>query len=89
MLTVFIYHAVLQRENEKDSPPIIRRFNFVNTNNPVRCCKGLFQIFQFDILVSNFNPPGTIIPAIPKKALQNTACTLWHTLKKTQGLYCH
>lgn len=44
------------------SPPIVRRFDLVNANYPVRCCKRLFQVFKFDILITNFNPPCTIIP---------------------------
>lgn len=45
------------------SPPVIWWLDLVNTNNPIRCRKCLFQVFKFNVLVSNFDPPCSIIPA--------------------------
>lgn len=62
-------------------PPIIRWFDLVNTNNPIRCCECLLQVFEFDILISNFNPPCTIIPVIiPHKT--NKICCSIHTFNQ-------
>jgi hypothetical protein len=45
------------------SPPVIWWLDLVNTNNPIRCRKCLFQVFKFNVLISNFDPPCSIIPA--------------------------
>lgn len=43
------------------SPPINRRFHFVDTNNPVWGSKSFFHILQLNVLVTNFHSSGTII----------------------------
>lgn len=66
-ITTRLFHRYHSAETQsvccyRLSPPVFGGFDFVNPDNPIRCCECLFQVFKLHIFISYFNSPCSVIP---------------------------